>query len=133
MYTRFEDAKTIFGRAARFRPGPGSGLWARKSRKKIFRPSWHLRRWRGRWRCMYTRFEDEKAIFGPVARFCPVPGSAPARARILSKKRTSDRARAYGRMETGRRCMYSRFQHEQTTFEVSGGFAPAPCGALVRN
>jgi hypothetical protein len=28
-----------------------------------------------KWRCMYTQIEHEQAIFGPAARFCPVPGS----------------------------------------------------------
>jgi hypothetical protein len=51
---------------------------------------------------MYTRFEDEQTIFGPVARFCPASGSAPARARILSKKKGIQIERALtAEIETG--------------------------------
>jgi hypothetical protein len=133
---------------------------------------------------MYTRFEDERAIFWPAARFCPAPGGIQG-AHIEQKQDNSDRARACGRngensddactrvlrasgpffgpvqafpppgaprrapissekmkLRTSsrtqhkwskiRRCVYTRFQHEQTFFEVAGGFGPGLGASLVR-
>jgi hypothetical protein len=127
---------TIFEPAARFCLAPGSAQrspWARKSRKKnkIQLELAHAAEMEKRWAICIRGLRASGPFLGPRPAFVP-RRTAPRRAPILSEKmklRTSSRTQH--KWSKIRRCMYTRFQHAQTAFEVSGGFGPALGDGLV--
>jgi hypothetical protein len=134
MYTCFEDELAILEPAARFCPAPGGTQGAHIEQKQN---NSERARACGRSGENYgdacIRILRASGPFLGLLQAFPAPG-APRRAPILSEKmklRTSSRIEH--KWSKIRRCMYTRFQHAQTVFEVSGGFGPGLGDGLVRH